>query len=78
MVVVVGKKEMEVDTLISIRVAAQWLNVHECTVRRMISRREITAYKVQGSVKVSSESIRTYLESNRIDTAEVSENEGEA
>jgi len=69
---------IRVDTLITIRMAAQWLNVHECTVRRMISRGEITGYKLKGSVRVSSESVLTYLQSNWIGASEVHENGGES
>jgi len=61
----IRKREMSVDPLLGIRAVAEWLDVHENTVYRMIARGDIEAYKVGGLTKVSSASVHAYLDSNR-------------
>jgi excisionase family DNA binding protein len=68
MALVADGREVGIDPLVSIPVVAKWLNVHENTVYRMISRGDLIAYKVKSRTKVSCASVHSYLALNRVDS----------
>lgn len=46
--------------------AAEYLNVHKDTIRRMIAERDITAYRVKSKIIIRISDIEDYLAQNKI------------
>lgn len=66
MVVMAGKQELKVDPLVSVSDVAKWLGVHRNTVFNMISRGEISAFRVGLLIKVPHSSVLAYLEAQKV------------
>lgn len=54
-----------IEELLTISQVASYLNVCDKTVRRLIEKKEIVAYKVGGSWRIEKRELEKYLKNNR-------------
>lgn len=54
-----------IEELLTISQVASYLNVCDKTVRRLIEKKEIVAYKVGGSWRIKKRELEKYLKNNR-------------
>lgn len=59
---------MEKKKLLNIDEVAEYLNVSKPTIYRIVDSRQISFYKIRGSLRFSQEDIDKYLEQNKIDS----------
>jgi len=54
------------DQLLDVKDVARYLKMGESTVRKLISDGKLDHYRLSGSIKVSREQLRDFLESNKV------------